>query len=110
MAKKAKRDLGNKFFLFLSLLNVRSLKNKCCRQRDIVIENSIDMFCMSETWLYDDDFDFLRALTPDFNVLHHVPSPDKKVAEVGCLINKSLQSKRQHTKSFKCSECMEVHI
>ena len=65
---------------------------------------------MSETWLYDDYSTIISALTPEFDVLNHLPRPDKKDGGVGCLINKSLQSKIQHTKCFKSFECMEVQL
>ena len=77
------------------------MRNKCCHLRDFVTENSIDIFCMSETWLYDNDSAIISALTPESRVFHHVPRPDKKGGGVGCLLKKSLQSKKQHTKCFK---------
>ena len=48
---------------------------------------------MSETWLYNDDFAIISALTPESDVLHHVSRLDTKCGGVGCLINNSLQSK-----------------
>ena len=65
---------------------------------------------MSETWLYDNDSAIISALTPESHVLHHVPRLDKKGGGVGCLINKSLQSKKRHTKCFKSFEFMEVQL
>ena len=97
-------------FLNLSVLDVYSVRNIFCHLRDFVIHNYIDIFCMSETWLYDDDSGFIIALTPELHVLHHVPRPNKKGCGVGCLINKSLQSKKHPTKSFKSFECMEVQL
>ena len=63
---------------------------------------------MPETWLYDNDSDIISARTPEFHVLHHVPRPDKKYDGGGCSINKSLQYKKQHTKSFKSFQCMKA--
>ena len=65
---------------------------------------------MSETWLYDDDSAIISALTPEYHVLHHVPCPDKKGGGVGCLISKSLQSKKKHTNSLKSCEFMGVQL
>ena len=65
---------------------------------------------MSETWLYDDDSAIISALTPESHILHHVPRPDKKGGGVGCLITKSLHSKKQHTKCFKSFEFMGVQL
>ena len=108
--RKRLTDLAKKNSFNLSLLNVHSVRHKCCHLRDFAADNSIDIFCMSKTWLYDDDCAIISALTPESHVLHHVPLPDKKGGGVDCLINKSLQSKKQHTKCFKSFECMEVQI
>ena len=43
------------------------------------MHNSTDIFCMSETWLYDDDSANISALTPESDVLHHIPRPIKKI-------------------------------
>ena len=64
---------------------------KKCYLRDFVTDNSIDIFRMSKTWLYDDYSAIISALTPESLVLHHVPRLDKKGGGVGCLINKSVQ-------------------
>ena len=63
--KKRITDLALKIFLILSLLNVHSLRNKCCRLRNFAIENSVYFFCMSKTWLYDDNFAIISALTSE---------------------------------------------
>ena len=46
--KKRITDLAEKNLRNLSLLNVQTVRNKCFPMRDFVIENSIDIFCMSE--------------------------------------------------------------
>ena len=56
---------------------------------------------MSETWLYDYDSAIISSLTPESHVLHHVPRPDKKGGGVGCLIDKSLQSKKTAYQKFQ---------
>ena len=76
--EKRLTDLVKKNCLNLNLLNVHSVRKKCCHLRDFVTENSIEIFCMSETWLYNDDSAIITALTPKSHVLHHVPRPDKK--------------------------------
>ena len=63
---------------------------------------------MSKTWLYNDDFAIICALTADSHVLHQDPRLDTKDVGVGCLFNKSLQSKKQRTKNLKSFEYMEV--
>ena len=86
------------------------VRNKCCHLRDLVINTSINIFCMSEIWLYDDDSAIINVLSQESHVLLHVPRDDKKGCGVRCLINKALLSKKQHTKSFKSFECMEDQL
>ena len=87
LKKKRTTDLATKKFLNLSLLNVNSVRNKCCHPRDFVKGNSIDILCMSSTWLYENDSAIISALEPEYHVLHHVPRPDEKGGGVGCPIN-----------------------
>ena len=78
-------DLAEKNSLNLSLLNVHSVRNKCCHLWDFVKDNFVAFFlCMSETWLYDNDSAFISASTPESRVLHPVPRPDEKGGGVAC--------------------------
>ena len=86
------------------------MRNKYCHLKDFVTDNSIDIFCTSETWLYDNDSAIVTALTPEYHVVHNVHRPDNNGGVVGCLINKSLQSKKQQTKCFKSFEFMDVQL
>ena len=61
---------------------------KKCYLRDFVTDSSIDIFRISDTWLYDDDSAIISASI-------------KKGGGVGCLINKSLQSKKTTYKIFQ---------
>ena len=70
-------DLAKIFFI-LSLLNIHSVRGKCGHPRDFLIDNSFDMFCRSEIWLYDDDSAIISVLTTELLVYHYVPRPDKK--------------------------------
>ena len=70
----------------------------CCHLRGFVKVKSVDNFCMTETWIYDDDSAIIFALTPESHILYFASRPDKKGGEVGCLINKALQTKKQPAK------------
>ena len=108
--KKLLTDLTKKNSLNLSLLNVHSVIDKSCHLKEFVTDTSMENFWMSETRLYDDDSAIIIALTLESHVLHHVPRPDKKRGGVGCIMNKSLQHKKQHAKCFKSFECMDVQL
>ena len=48
-ARRTRVNIAKKNSLILILLNVNSVRSKCCHLRDLVIDHSIDIFCMSET-------------------------------------------------------------
>ena len=94
----------------MSLLNAQSARNKSCHLRDYVIDNDIDILCLSETWLSDTDGAVIAALTPESHVLQHIPRLDKRGGGVGCLITKSLRCKKQANRKFETFECMEIKL
>ena len=85
------------------------MTNKCCQLGDFEIDNSVDIFYMSETWLYDDDPVIMSALTLESHIFHYVPHPNKKVVEL-VVSNKSLPSKKQHIERFKSFKCIEAQF
>ena len=94
----------------MSLLNAQSIRNKACHIRDFVIDNDIDMFCITETWLSDNDSAIIAALTPESHILQHLPRSDKKGGGVGCIASKSLRRIKQINKKFDTFECIEIQI
>ena len=75
--KKRITDLAKETSLNLSIPNDLSVRNKC-HLRDFLIDNSLDISCTSETWLYENDSAIISALPPESHVLQNVPRPDKK--------------------------------
>ena len=61
--------------------------------RDFVKYNFIDMLCIPETWLDDDNSAIICAQTSEPHILHHVPGRDKNGGGVGYLITISLNLK-----------------
>ena len=53
------------------------MRNKSFHIREFVVDNFIEKFCMSQTWLYDSDSLIISVLTPKSHVLLHVPRPNK---------------------------------
>ena len=50
-----------------ALFNARSVRNKWLPMKDYIVDNDIDMFALTETWLHPDDRDdqVIGDLTPD---------------------------------------------
>ena len=93
--KKRRTHLEKKRFLNDRPLKVQSGRYKCCHLRDIVIYYCNDIFCMSETWLSDNESTTIVASASESHVLYHTLCPDKKRDDVSCLISNSLQSTKQ---------------
>ena len=82
MTKKLITGLTKKTFLNMSFLKVHSVKARCCHPVDFVIDVSIDIFCMSETWLYDNDSVIISDLTPEYHFHTTFLVPVKKMVEL----------------------------
>lgn len=55
------------------LLNTRSINKKELILKDYVIENDIDIFAVTETWLRDDDTFSIAEVCPTGYHFYHVP-------------------------------------
>ena len=62
--KKRRTHLEKKRFLSDRPHKVQSGRYKCCHLRDIVIYYCNDIFCMSETWLSDNESTTIVASAP----------------------------------------------
>lgn len=67
------------------LLNARSIKNKC-HIRDLVIDNSIDLFFSTETWIQESDTCIIANFLTDTHKFLHVPRKDKVIGGVGVIV------------------------
>ena len=67
----------------LGLLNVRSLRNKADFITDYACENDIDILCLTETWLTDNDASLISAIVPHGYKFQHLPRNDRRVEELG---------------------------
>ena len=56
-----------------SVLNCRSVRNKTDYLRDIIIDNKLDIFGLTETWLKSDEKHIIGEIVPDGYSYHSVP-------------------------------------
>ena len=91
----------------LGLLNVRSLLNKAAIITDYAYENDIDILCLTETWLTDNDASLITAIVPHGYKFQHLPRNDRRGGGVGVLVKASFHlalSKPWPAESFQCLE------
>ena len=72
----SKVDLESCMMAFFSrIFNAQSVRNKRLLIKDFIIENNVDIFALSETWLHPDDRNdqVIGDLIPDGYSFHHVP-------------------------------------
>ena len=93
----------------LGLLNVRSLRNKADVITDYACENDINILCLTETWLTDNDASLVSAIVPQGYKFQHLPLNDRRGGGVGVLFKASFHlalSKQWPAESFECLEVM----
>ena len=101
-------ETSRKKELKLSLLNIRSVRQKTSAVIDIVNDFQLDMFAITETWLQQNgDGVLLTELTPhDFQFLH-MPRASRG-GGVGFLFRKSLNFGKISTFAYSSFECLEI--
>jgi len=92
----------------LCLLNCRSVCNKSLILNDYIIENEVELLCITETWLNKNNLNMqltINEMTPKGYVFHHVPR-NSRGGGVGLLYKKSLDLKKITISKFKSFEIM----
>ena len=60
----------------VSVFNCRSVRNKTEFLRDMIIENKMDIFGLTETWLKQDEKHIIGEIVPDGYSYNSVPRAD----------------------------------
>ena len=93
----------------LGLLNVRSLRNKADFITDYACENYIDILCLTETWLTDNDASLISVIVPYGYKFQHFSRNDRCRGGVEVLFKASFHlalSKPWPAQFFECLEVM----
>ena len=77
---------------FSRIFNAQSVRNKRLLIKDFIIENDVDIFALSETWLhpYDRDDQVIGDLIPDGHSFNHVPRQLSNGGGVGIPVKNGL--------------------
>lgn len=79
------------------LLNVQSTRNKTLAIRDLINEECLDMFAITETWLSDHDFAVIKEMTPVTHTFLHNPRGAKRGGGVGIFLTSTIKKIRKLT-------------
>ena len=101
--------------LKVGLLNIRSVRNKICYVAEILDEFSLDVLCLTETWLLASDVGVIGAALPKTYSLLHAPRPPgvwTRGGGVAVIYSSALSNIRQVSVDLDISsfEFMEVAI
>ena len=95
-----------------ALLNARSLRNKTIAISDYIVDNSLDIGGITETWLRaGSDAITIGEITPPGYSLVHIPRPSGgKGGGVGLLYQDSFKLRKDATRIFSSFEHMMVTL
>ena len=81
--------------LSFALFNARSVRNKSLLINDCIVENDVDIFALTKTWLHSDDRDdqLIADLIPTGYSFHHVPRQLGNGGSVGILVKNGFHMK-----------------
>ena len=91
-------------------MNARSVRNKSDDLRELVIDNTIDIFCLTETWLAEADSAVVASLLPDTHNIFHFPRTFGSGGGVGAIVSKIFQNVKAFNRARCTFECMELHL
>ena len=94
----------------MCLMNTRSVRNKTLEVKDYVVEHSVDITALTETWLRSDELDAktLGDVCPKGYKLPNEPRKEKRGGGVGVLHRQNIELKPRKTKDFVSFEQSEL--
>lgn len=98
--------------LSFGLINARSVRNKCTQISDYIIENSIDILALTETWLGDENKDqiLLGNLCPPGYSIIHEPRSYSKGGGIGLVYKSNTNIKKLNHKQYVSFESLQIQV
>ena len=92
------------------LLNTRSINKKELAIKDYAVDNNVDIFAMTETWLRDNEnYNFsIAEVCPTGYCFYHVPRKYSRGGGVGILIKKHIKVSKQTQRIFSSFEYLDI--
>lgn len=100
---------SNVYRVKCGLLNVQSAKNKTFEIRDVINNECLDIFAITETWLTDFDSAVTVEMTPVTHTFFHNPRRVGRGGGVGLFLANSIKKGRKsRTRVFNSFELLQV--
>ena len=93
-----------------SLINACSIKNKSSTLYDLIVDKSLDLLFITETWLSEYDTSAIAAFLPETHNFFHCPRKEGRGGGVGVAVSKRLKSVKSNCLSFDSCECLQLTV